>query len=75
MLLSAEMYWQFSNLSPFSLNDGKSVHTITNCSVRWTDSFTSTFLNSSGCNCILSGKSSPKTLFHNFVVVSASYHR
>ena len=46
------------------------VHATISWSGRWTDqlilnSFISTFLNSPGCNCILSGKFWSKTLFRN----------
>ena len=65
VLLPAEMYLQFFNLSLFSLNEGKSVHTVKICYDRWIDSFILTFLNTVGCNHILSGKNNTNTLFSN----------
>lgn len=64
MLLS-EMYWHFSNLSPFLLNDSKSTHVVIIWSGRRAYSFMSIFKSCPSCNRILPGYYSTRMLFRN----------
>ena len=75
MLLSAEMYWMLSILSPFLQSVGKSMHAAIICLGIQTDSFTSTIIHSSGRSLIPFGQYNTKRLFCNFLVVFAYYYR